>query len=805
MLRLPRQWRTRLSARFVAVSLGLLLAVQLAGFTAIRANIDQAARANLADELQRGAVVWDDMLAHQAQQIGLAGRMAARDYGFQSTLFLQDADEETVASALETLVGRMDAEISAFVAIDGSVRGIIAGEADEAEVRALAAAMAAGKGERRVQVLGGRPYHLVSAEILAPVRRGWLLIGYPIDDALLQRLTALAGLHVAIVAPVGGQRQVVLASMPLADETRRALALGHEAGRHAGTQELLVDGDAVLVRREALGQTEAVLMRSVAEAVAPYRNLQWVLAAITALGVLVFGIGTGLSARRVTTPLRSLARGAERLGRGDYDQPMAHQSREDEIGELARAFDHMRVGIAEREAQVHELAYFDKLTGLPNRASFSASVQSAIDDCDITRCAIVMLNLNRFKPVNDALGYRLGDRLLKAVAGRLLEQVMRDGDQVCRLGSDEFALMLPESGEEQALATAQRVARAFELPLRLDDQTVDLSAAFGIACWPLHAEDADHLLSRAEIAMHEAKRRTELAMVYESAMDPDSSTTLSLLSELKRAIERDELRLFLQPKFALDGRMLGAEALVRWQHPVRGMVPPLAFIPFAEKTGFVRQLTTWIFDDAARQWPAMAAAGLQRVSVNLSARDLMDLGLPERLDLILAQRGVPATAFCLEITESAIMDDPARALNTLNALKARGFKLSIDDFGEGYTSLQHLRHLPVDELKVDGIFVKKMDQVPQDENVVRSVVDLAHNLGLSVVAEGVENAEVWRRLAAMGCDEAQGFFMCRPLPAAELGAFAALWAAERHLRVPVPGPEAVPARRPAAAPESTSA
>ncbi len=439
----------------------------------------------------------------------------------------------------------------------------------------------------------------------------------------------------------------------------------------------------------------------------------------------------------------------------------------------------------QEQGRLMSLAERDPLTGLLNRAGLQARLRAALASGQGPTLALLYIDLDRFKPVNDALGYRLGDRLLKAVAGRLAEQVMRDGDQVCRLGSDEFALMLPESGEEQALAMAQRVARAFELPLRLDDQTVDLSAAFGVACWPLHADDADHLLSRAEIAMHEAKRRTELAMVYESAMDPDSATTLSLLSELKRAIERDELRLFLQPKFALDGRMLGAEALVRWQHPVRGMVPPLAFIPFAEKTGFVRQLTTWIFDDAARQWPAMAAAGLQRVSVNLSARDLMDLGLPERLDGILAQRGVPATAFCLEITESAIMDDPARALNTLNALKARGFKLSIDDFGEGYTSLQHLRHLPVDELKVDGIFVKKMDQVPQDENVVRSVVDLAHNLGLSVVAEGVENAEVWRRLAAMGCDEAQGFFMCRPLPAAELGDFARLWAAERHLRVPV--------------------
>ena len=393
-----------------------------------------------------------------------------------------------------------------------------------------------------------------------------------------------------------------------------------------------------------------------------------------------------------------------------------------------------------------------------------------------------MLNLNRFKPVNDALGYELGDQLLRQVAERLTATLQQQGDVVARLGSDEFALLLPGSGLEQAAAAARRIAAAFELPLRLNDQMVDLSAAFGVAGWPEQAERADQLLSRAEIAMHAAKRRTELVMAYETAMDPDSATTLSLLSELRRAVDRQELRLFLQPKFALaTGRMVGAEALVRWLHPVRGMVPPMAFIPFAEQTGFVRELTTWIFDDAARQWPALAAAGLDRVSVNLSARDVMDLGLPARLDTILARRGVPAQAFCLEITESAIMDDPQRALNILQALKARGFKLSIDDFGEGYTSLKHLRHLPVDELKVDGIFVKKMDEVPQDQNVVRSVVGLAQNLGLSVVAEGVENAEVWRLLAAMGCDEAQGFHMCRPLPADELPAFGRRWAAEHGL------------------------
>lgn len=802
-MKLPHWLRRHLSARIAALSLGLLLLVQLAGFAVLRDTVDATARLQLGRELDRGAEVWSDMLRHQADQIELAGRMAAKDFGFQRTLFGSERDEETIVSSMESLMLRVDARVAAVVGTDGVVSGVVQGPAAEADVRRLAAAMAVDKGRREVHVLGGRPYHLVATEILAPVRRGWLLFGYPIDSDMLKRLGVLAGMEAVIVETgADGARDVVASSL---DMTRSAsLQLS------AGAEEVDLAGTPMLLKRVPLGATEVVLLRSISEAVAPYRQLQMSLALITALGVVFFGVASTAAARRVTTPLRSLVRASERLGRGDYSEPLAHQEREDEIGDLAKAFDHMRVGIAEREAEVHQLAYFDRLTGLPNRASFSASLHNAIEAGQVQRLAVVMLNLNRFKPVNEALGYHLGDRLLAAVADRLKMQMLREGDVVCRLGSDEFALMLPGCDDEQAVATASRVACAFELPLTLEENTVDLSAAFGVAVWPQHVQDvqvddkerkhpADYLLLRAEIAMHEAKRRAEIVMVYETAMDPDSATTLSLLSELRRAIDRDELRLYLQPKFSLDGRMLGAEALVRWQHPVRGMVPPLAFIPFAEKTGFVRQLTTWIFDDAARQWPAMVDAGLDRVSVNLSARDLMDLGLPDRLAVILQRHAVPAEAFCLEITESAIMDDPARAKNILIALKNLGFKLSIDDFGEGYTSLQHLRHLPVDELKVDGIFVKRMDSVPQDENVVRSVIDLAHNLGLSVVAEGVENAAVWHRLAEMGCDEAQGFFMSRPLPVNELKAFGLRWQASLPVPAAVKTAEAVLTLTPSAA------
>ena len=283
--------------------------------------------------------------------------------------------------------------------------------------------------------------------------------------------------------------------------------------------------------------------------------------------------------------------------------------------------------------------------------------------------------------------------------------------------------------------------------------------------------------------MYGAKRKNEVAVVYDPALDSTSALTLSLLSELRRAVDAGELRLFLQPKIALaDDRLVGAEALVRWQHPQRGLLPPMAFIPFAEQTGFVRRLTLWIFEDAARQWRALQAHGPLRVSVNLSTRDLLDLELPHKLDAILQRHRAPEDGFCLEITESAIMDDPARAEATLNALSARGFKLSIDDFGTGYSSLAYLRRLPVDELKIDRSFVMAMDRDADDAKIVRSTIDLAHNLGLSVVAEGIETPGVYAQLAALECDEGQGYYMSRPVPVADFSGWARRWNERRNNR-----------------------
>jgi diguanylate cyclase (GGDEF)-like protein len=398
---------------------------------------------------------------------------------------------------------------------------------------------------------------------------------------------------------------------------------------------------------------------------------------------------------------------------------------------------------------------------------------------------VVMLDLDRFKHVNDVLGYRFGDLMLKGVADRLSQQAVRNGDLVARLGGDEFAVLLadldPNGDLVHTRSVAQRLHLAFGDVMTLEDHAVDMNASLGVAVWPHHAGDADGLLNRAEVAMYQAKRRGEGLVVYDPAFDAASHQTLTLLSELRHAVDHHELRLYLQPKLALDsGHVVGAEALLRWQHPQRGLVPPMQFIPFAEQTGFIRVLTLWVFEEAARMWRVLNEGGLRLViSINLSTRDLLDVELPQKFEALLIKHIVPAEAFCLEITESAIMDDPQRAMATLERLSGLGFRLSIDDFGTGYSSLAYLKRLPVDELKIDKSFVMGMAKDANDARIVRSTIDLAHGLGLTVVAEGVENAQVWDLLREQSCDEAQGFHMGRPMPSADFITWSTSWTARQ--------------------------
>lgn len=419
-------------------------------------------------------------------------------------------------------------------------------------------------------------------------------------------------------------------------------------------------------------------------------------------------------------------------------------------------------------ARLEYQALHDSLTGLPNRHALYETIRKNLEQrTPEQNMALLLIDLNRFKDLNDALGHQVGDSLLKQVGPRIRAELPESEAFIARLGGDEFAIFLPAiRNPQQAVVIAHRVMDAIKQPYNLDGFHTEIGAAIGIALRSAEAQDVSHLMRYADVAMYQAKSEYSGVVVYSSAKDPNQGLRFSLISELRRAIREDELRLNYQPKIELQSRRVhGFEALVRWQHPTQGFIPPGEFIPMAEATDVIHPLTEWVLEQSIRQCKKWHdSCFFVTVAVNLSARNLLDEKLPTKISSLLKKYHLPALALELEITESAIVLDPDRALVVLNQLSKLGVRLSIDDFGTGYSSLAYLKRLPVNALKIDRSFVMDMLKDKQDEIIVKSTVNLAHNLGLHVVAEGVENERTLKALAALGCNQAQGYHLGRPMP-----------------------------------------
>jgi diguanylate cyclase (GGDEF)-like protein len=426
-----------------------------------------------------------------------------------------------------------------------------------------------------------------------------------------------------------------------------------------------------------------------------------------------------------------------------------------------------------RQAEENErLALHDHLTGLPNRSLFLDRVDHALRGSARTGSgvAVLLMDLDRFKEVNDTLGHHCGDLMLKELARRLAA-VVRPTDTVARLGGDEFALLVPNLMQPDAgVALAERIGRALQEPFVVDGLPLEAEASVGIALHPQHGDDVETLLQRADVAMYVAKETKTHYAVYDPDADNYRPERLTLVGELRRAIENRELVLHYQPKATLvDGRVRGVEALVRWQHPERGLVPPDVFIPVAEHTGLIRPLTLFVVEEALKQCRQWREQGFElTVAVNVAMRNILDEEFPYELGRMLRRYGLGAEVLELELTETSVLADPPRAKQILQRLRDTGVSLAVDDFGTGYASLAYLSELPVDEIKIDRSFVMAMDREEQHARIVRSTIDLGRNLDLSVVAEGVESAAVWEQLVELGCDSAQGYFLAKPLPANEL-------------------------------------
>jgi diguanylate cyclase (GGDEF)-like protein len=754
-----------LIAVLVLLEAGTLVSVHFAGRRTVRRTVSE--------ELKVGSRVLERILETRARQLAESTRVLVRDFPFRETV--ASADLPTVTSVLENHGERIDADVMVLISPEGTVtadnlRGRMVGRAfpfaallREAEQRGESSATVS---------LANRPYQFVIVPVLAPRPIAWVGAGFQIDEGVLADVRGLTSLDVSLwnqanagaphlITTLAPEARTDLA--PRSGDLPREATLTLAAVDYATLRAPLKTGDG--------SRIDALLLRSLEEAQRPFVALELQIFALSAVMLVMAVFAAVIFARSVSRPLSVLAEGAGRIERGDYGSPIVVRQ-EDEIGHLATAFNQMRSAIATREDQIIFQATHDALTGLPNRTLFLDRMTQAIAVARRSRgsalpIGMIMMDLDRFKDINDTLGHHFGDQLLIEI-GRRLEQTV-PASNVARLGGDEFAVKFSATDVEHATEIAGRVGTAFEEPFVLGDISVEINASFGIALYPDHADDADTLMKRADVAMYDAKKNQSGIAVYEAGRDEHSVRRLSLMMELRQAIGRDELELYFQPKIDIrTERVVHAEALVRWNHVQHGVMRPDEFIPLAEQSGKIGLITKWVIRKAIAQCAAWRAQGIDlTVAVNLSALDLFDSELPTFISGLLSEAGLPADKLLLEITESAIMKDAAYAQKILADLKRRGLCLAIDDFGTGYSSLAHLKRLPVDELKIDKSFVQNLTASASDDVViVRSTIELGHNMGLIVIAEGVETAESWSILKTLGCDMAQGYYMSEPLPAA---------------------------------------
>ncbi|MEW5787166.1 MAG: EAL domain-containing protein [Pseudomonadota bacterium] len=469
----------------------------------------------------------------------------------------------------------------------------------------------------------------------------------------------------------------------------------------------------------------------------------------------------------------------------DKVAPQALRASTREIGQLIEAYQEMDRQVSQRQHDLEHQALHDALTSLPNRFLLNQRLeyQFLSADRNAKGFVLVLMDLNNFKDINDALGHLAGDALLIEVARRLAGQV-RKSDTLARLGGDEFALLLQGVSLEEAQPLAQAMHDALTAPFSINGHAINIGISIGIAGYPDDAGDATTLMQHADIAMYYSKRNRQPFAYYNASQDFFSQNRLTLSNDLRQAIEHDHLELHFQPQVDIaSGRLAGAEALLRWKHPEHGHIRPDKVVELAEYMGSIYTLSAWVLDRALRECAAWHAQGHRlSVSVNLSVHDLTNTGLGEQIDRMLERHGLPGECLILEITESGMMDNPGRSIEMLRSLSARGIKLSIDDFGTGFSSLAYLKLLPVDELKIDKSFVLDMENNPSDAMIVQSTIALGHNLGLKVVAEGVETPASMELIKVYGCDLTQGYYISKPLPAKAFAEFARDW------RAPSPAP-----------------
>ncbi|TKD53286.1 putative bifunctional diguanylate cyclase/phosphodiesterase [Sphingomonas baiyangensis] len=745
--------RRSLSARLTLVYAALFALAAALILLGARWGIERYAERAINAEMQAGAKAFGRVTAMRYAQLGDAGRVLASDFGFRAAVATGDAP--TIGSALASLKRRFDLEQAFVVDIDGQVTGFD-GQLSEGKGDRLLGALDGGV-DRGVLRSGGRVYNAAAAPIETPMLLGWVVFAKEIDAAEMRELGRLTSmdLHPAIV--------------PVADLPAGTTLDARDA------KVIARDGERILLRASPVpvfgGRTPLALTLeySLTAALAGYQPMLWSLLGFGLLGVAIAALGSHVVAQRITRPIKALDAAARRVSAGESAQVPVETR--DELGRLAGSFNRMVVAIEDREQRIAHMAFHDSLTGLANRALLREHVARLLARGQ--GFALLCLDLDNFKVVNDTLGHPTGDALLCEIARRL--QAACPDAFIARLGGDEFALVAEESAR-----TPDRLGRdllaAISAPATVNGHRVVPGTSIGIAIAPHDGANATDLQKNADLALYRAKREGKGGLrFFESAMDEEAQKRRQMELDLHDAMREGQLFLMFQPLFDLGkGRVSAFEALMRWQHPERGLISPVDFIPLAEDTGLIVPMGAWAIREAcraARQWPDHV-----RVAVNVSAVQFRNPGLNTVVMQALAESGLAPDRLELEITESLFIDNVEGVLASLHSLRALGVRVALDDFGTGYSSLSYLRSFPFDKIKIDRSFIIDLLSSDGATAIIKSITTLADALGMETTAEGVENVGQLDILREQGCSHIQGFYFSRPLPE---GAIAELFAEER--------------------------
>jgi diguanylate cyclase (GGDEF)-like protein len=614
-------------------------------------------------------------------------------------------------------------------------------------------------------MIDGKVYQFVIYAVKAPIIVGYAGMGFEIKKEFSSELKNLINLDVSFVRYT--PTEITYLSGTLDDYDRLAL----ERNLHSSKQGEVFEYDQLMSLVVPVARQDsdlvAVLQVPLSKVLSPFSGLNIQLFILALLFSIVAGTVALFLARSVTRPVRLLANIAQRIARGDYKTPLQVKSN-DELGDLAKAFITMQDAIGEREQQVIYQSEHDPLTNLPNRSRVFPELSNAIDVASQKNSgfSLLMVDIRNFTEINDELSQEIGDAILSKVAFMLSEHFALDG-KVLRFGSDEFLCLVSTDPLVPSVSTAEKIHALFKSPLVLGQIQITVEVNIGIANYPYDADSAENLLRRSSLALNYGRANSRNTCSYEQGWDELHLRRLHLFREFEKSLRSNHISLNYQPKINLDSPdKLGAEALVRWNHPQMGFIGPDEFIAVIESSGQITMLTRWVLKEAIQQLKKMLDKNINiTFSVNLSALDLLVDDLPDYVGALLIENQVPAGNLFLEITEGAIMREADKCLHNLKRLEALGVILSIDDFGTGYSSLSQLKKLPVSELKIDKSFILNLDTSDDDMLIVRSTIELGHTMGLSVTAEGVETEAIKSILIAYGCDTAQGYLYSKPLPA----------------------------------------